>query len=287
MAHIHREKLLKDFVKDGESWSRLRRGYLMTLSLQSRASSMMANWVGGAFINRDFKGDPEGRKPIEVVPVKQQREALKFVIEQSFRDEAFGLNKELLSRMTIDSWYDSFDEPTWPIHDRIMGIQSSALTMLMNPTTLMRVYDNEFRIPEDQDALTLPELLSTVTESIWSEIGKGGDKGTARKPAVSSLRRNLQREHMERLIDLTLPDAGMGAAYKPIQTLARVELKKIADRIEKAGEKDPYTTAHLASTGEQIKKALDADYVFNQSSGGGGLGSFFLFRDEEKKGEEK
>ena len=54
------------------------------------------------------------------------------------------------------------DEATWPIHDRILGVQASALTRLMNPTTLRRVYDNELRLPEDVDTLTLPELLDAV-----------------------------------------------------------------------------------------------------------------------------
>lgn len=286
LAKDHRAKLLNAFVKEGESWAKARRGYEMTLALQSRSVSMMAGWIGGAFVNRDFKGDPKDRKPIEVVPVEQQRAALKFLIDQSFKDEAFGLSEELLSRMTIDHWGGG--EATWPIHDRIMGIQSSALTMAMNPTTLKRVYDNEFRVPSDKDALTLPELLSTLTDSIWTELdGNDGGKGSARKPAISSLRRNLQREHMERLIDLTLPGSGFTAAYKPISTLARVELQKIHTKIGKAGEKDPYTTAHLAATGEQIKKALDADYVFNQSSGGGSALDFLFFREDEKDKSEK
>ena len=287
LAKTHREKLLKDFVKEGESWAKARKGYQMTLSLQSRAVSMMANWIGGAFVNRDFKGDPNGRDPVVVVPVEQQRKALAFVIEHSFRDEAFGLTPKLLNRLTVDHWGFG-DEATWPVHDRIMGIQASALTMLMNPTTLQRVYDNEYRIPNDKDALTLPELLSAISDSVWAELDKAdGGKGTARKPAISSLRRNLQREHMERLIDLTLPGAGSSAAYKPIQTLARAELQKIQKKIEKAGEKDPYTTAHLASAGEQIKKALDADYVFNQSDSSGGSGGFFFLREEETKDRDK
>ena len=58
---------------------------------------MMANWIGGTFVNRDKKGDPNGRKPIVVVPVQQQREALDFVIENTFFDEAFGLTPELLT----------------------------------------------------------------------------------------------------------------------------------------------------------------------------------------------
>ena len=71
--------------------------------------------------------------------------------------------------MTVDKWMDGDgarsalnNEPTWPVHDRIAGIQAAALTMLMNPTTLRRVYDNECRIPTDQDALTLPELLDSA-----------------------------------------------------------------------------------------------------------------------------
>lgn len=288
LAKKHREQLLKTFVKDGESWAKARRGYEMTLGLQSRAVSMMAGWVGGAFVNRDFKGDPNGRAPIEVVPVEKQRAALNFLIEQSFNDDAFGLDQELLSRMTIDHWNGG--EATWPIHDRIMGIQASALTMVLNPTTLKRVYDNEFRVPRDQDALTLPEMLSTVSKSIWSELDQKDAAGTARKPAVSSLRRNLQREHMERLIDLTLPGAGFTAAYKPISTLARAELQVLAKRIEAAASNtklDPYTQAHLAQAGEQIRKALDANYVYNQDQGSSGLGGFFFLREEEKDNDEE
>ncbi|MFO1002914.1 MAG: zinc-dependent metalloprotease [Planctomycetaceae bacterium] len=52
-----------------------RYGYEMILSLQTRSTSMMANWIGGAHVNRDKKGDPNGRKPIVVVPADTQRKA--------------------------------------------------------------------------------------------------------------------------------------------------------------------------------------------------------------------
>ncbi len=48
---------------------------------------------------------------------------------------------------------------------------------------------------------------------------------------ISSLRRNLQREHLTRLIDLSLPGAGNGAAFKPISNLATMQLKEMADKI--------------------------------------------------------
>ena len=47
-----------------------------------------------------------------------------------------------------------------------MGIQASALSQLMNPTTLRRVYDNEFRVPADEDAVTLFEILNKVTSGL-------------------------------------------------------------------------------------------------------------------------
>jgi hypothetical protein len=38
---------------------------------------MMANWIGGAHVYREKKGDPNGRAPIEVVDAAKQREALR------------------------------------------------------------------------------------------------------------------------------------------------------------------------------------------------------------------
>ena len=52
------------------------------------------------------KGDPGNRAPVEVVPPEQQRAALGFVIENTFRDEAFGLTPELLEKLSVDKWLD-------------------------------------------------------------------------------------------------------------------------------------------------------------------------------------
>lgn len=275
LIKLYRGRILERFVKDGDSWAKARRGYELTLSLQTRAASMMANWIGGAFINRDKKGDPGDRPPVEVVPAEQQREALKFVIATSFTDEAYGLTPELLERMSVDKWLDGgrhssmSSEATWPIHDRILGVQASALTWLMNPTTLRRVYDNELRLASDVDTLTLPELLGEVSKAVWTELDQECPDGrNDRKPMISSLRRNLQREHMQRLLDLILETSDDTAAYKPISNLARMELRTLSSRIramlDRCGKKlDAYTTAHLTETKERIDRALEAGYTYN------------------------
>ena len=214
----------------------------------------------------------------------------------AFKDESFGLTPELTTAMGLDKWFDNqssmMEESTWPIHDRIMGIQASVLTNLMNPTTLKRVYDNETRVPADQDCMTLPEMLTTVTGSIWTELdAKAEGEYSARKPLITSLRRNIQREHVERLIDLTLPGGSSGAAGRAISSLSAEQLRGVVKKIEaaqaaSADKHDPYTTAHLAQVKERITKALDADYILNPSrSGGSSGGSVRFIMEDSKSGE--
>lgn len=293
LVRFIRDRIVKSFVKDGESWSRANRGYLVTLNLQTRAVSMMANWIGGMHVYRDKKGDANGRPPLEVVSADKQRKALNFVINSTFHDDAYGLNPELMQRLANDRWLDSassLEDAAWPIHDSIMGVQASALTMVMNPTTLRRVYDNELRIPTGQEALTLPELLETLRKDIWSELDtKAEQAASARAPMISSLRRNLQREHLKRLIDLSMPGAGRGAAYKPIATLAMEELRKIRSAAENCmsqnGDKlDPYTQAHLAEVQQVIDKTTNSEMIYNANDigGGGGGGTIIILGQDGK-----
>lgn len=283
-----RSKIIDKFVKDGESWAKARRGYQLTLSAQTRAVSMMSNWVGGAHVYRHKKGDAD-RRPIEVVPVEQQRAAIQFVIENAFGADAFGLTPELLAHMSLDKWLDerrSAEEPTWPVHDRILGIQASSLTSLMNPTTLRRIYDNEFRVPSDEDALTLPELLSTMTKAVWKSLDDMDEETTytARKPLIGSIERNLQREYVERLTDLIAPGSTSNAARKPIYDLSSAELRKLKRRLERAEEAenlDAYTLAHLNETRRFIEKSLDASIVLDVKGGGLGRTPTILLLGEE------
>jgi len=270
LAKMNREQIIEKFVKDGEAWERARKGYLLTLGLQTKATSMMSNWLGGTFVNRDKKGDPEDRDPVVVVPTEDQRKALKFVVENVFQDDAFGLTPELLAHMPGDHFGGFFmslsNEHAWPVHDRVMGIQASTLSQLMNPTVLRRVYDNEFRIPDDEEALTLNELLTTVSNSIWTELKKTPKgKFSERKPAISSLRRNLQSEHLQRLMDLGVQRSS-SAAMKPIANLAAMQLRELQEKLEKAADNsklDAYTKAHLQDAHVKVTKWLEAQYVLD------------------------
>ncbi len=271
LVEVIRSGLTDKFVKDGESWSRARRGYLISLNTQMQSLSMMGNWIGSAYVYRDKKGDPGSRAPIEVVPAERQRAAMQFVIENSFYDEAFGITPELLTHTTVDKWWDDinsvFADAAMPIHDRVMGMQASALTMLLNPQTVQRVYDYELFVPENEDALTLAELMESVTESIWSEVGeKTTKKYTTRKPMISSLRRNLQREHLDRLISMSFATSGFNSSAKPVKMLSMMHLRSIKKHVdttlESSGNLDAYSLAHLEEISHRVSKAIDASYMY-------------------------
>ncbi len=267
-----RSKILDNFVKDGDSWARARRGYNITLGQHVNSVSMMANWIGGTFQSRAKKGDPGDLAPLTPVPAEQQRKALNFVINNTFYDDAYGLTPDLLSKMTVDKWYDGggmgslFEEPAFPVHDRIRGIQASAMTMILNPTTLERVYNNEMHVSSDEDFITLAEVMQSVKDAAWKELGEGGSgEFSDRKPMISSLRRGLQGQHIDRLISLSsrgFPGAS-GAALSNVASLQLRELRQEIDGAIKKGKgaMDTYTLAHLTDASDRIGRALEAQYT--------------------------
>ena len=109
-------------------------------------------------------------------------------------------------------------------------------------------------------AFTSAELLNRLTKAIFAEVDTPpqGDF-TPRKPAVSSLRRNLQRIYTRRLADLAMGSSG---APDDCQTVAFVELEDLEGRIKKLLETstnlDTYTKAHYRETASRVHKVLDA-----------------------------
>src|SRR5262249_16388718 len=114
----------------------------------------------------------------------------------------------------------------------------------------------------------LPEVMQSLTDGIFTEIKGGIPSGTftARKPVVSSLRRNLQREYVDRLIDLSMPGRLSGAAAKPVSTLAQSHPRQLTAWAVPSNGIDPYTRAHCEDLAKRIERALDAQYIANQPS---------------------
>ncbi len=272
--------LVKRVVAEGEGYQRARRALDMLLYEYMRSATFASRFVGGQYAHRDHKGDPNERAPLVVVETAKQREALKLVCERVFAEGAIVVPPELARYLAAGRWShwgndDWMDDVNYPLHERILTIQRSALAQLMTPERFEAVHDGELKLGEDEDALTLPEVLATLTGSIFTEIqpakgaeGRGGLKKpagapTLRKPVISSVRRSLQRAYVTNLITIVVRSR-YGSAPQVTRALAHGELRGIKEGVERVMGSgialDPYTQAHFEETIARITKALDASY---------------------------
>ncbi|MCC7475998.1 MAG: zinc-dependent metalloprotease [Pirellulales bacterium] len=256
--------VVDDTVKKGEGYQHARQAFGILLERHGTVMFHAARYVGGSFINRSHKGDPNAPSPIEIVPAERQRAALTLLEEQVFSDKPFSFPPEMYNQLTSSKWdhwgTNISDRSDFPVHEVILMWQDRILSKLLSPLTLTRLLDGELKTPNNTDALTSAEVLERLSKAVYSEVDttKEGEF-TNRKPAISSLRRNLQRALLRRMSQLALGQTG---APEDCQTIAFVELGKLKTRIDdftKGPVKlDSYSKAHLEETSARIAKVLDA-----------------------------
>jgi hypothetical protein len=258
-------ELLKTASKDGEGYQRVRRAFGVLLGNYGQAMYFASRYVGGVHVNRDHKGDPNERPPFVVVDPASQREALKILEEQVFSDKPFQFPPDLYNHLAASRWSHWGSESPmrvdFAVHDVIAMWQDRILQQLLSSLTLSRLYDSELKVAADKDALTTPELINRLTKAIYAEVEAPlSGEFTDRKPAISSLRRNLQRLYFERLANIAM---GRTSAPADCQTVAYIELEDLGKRIDKALESDAkldtYTRAHLREVSSRIHKVLNAE----------------------------
>ena len=251
-------------TEEGEGYERVRRAFNILLSTHATSMSFAARFIGGVYVHRDHKGDPDGRPPFVVVEARRQREALELLQKEVFGTEAYQFPPELYNHLAPSKWSHwgvrSLDRVDYPVHEVILTWQDRILGQLLSSTTLSRLIDAELKVPPDQDAFTGAELLEELTAAIFRETEKlRGGKYTNRKPAIHSLRRSLQRRYLERLSLLAM---GNVSAPEDCQTIAYAELEALEGRLKKVlsgkARLDSYTRAHLKESAGRIRKVLDA-----------------------------
>ena len=254
-------KLVERATSDGNGYERVRPMFNNLLSIQGQAMHFASRYVGGVRMNRSHAGDASAKIPAEIVSPDQQREALGLLEDSLFAAGAYQIPPELFSHMSPARWShwrrDVAERPDYPVHETIALWQDRILDQLLSRLTLQRIADNELKTPADQDALTVAELITRLTKSIFSEVDtlQPGEY-TPRQPAVGSLRRNLQRSYLERLSQLILNQSGDASV------VAAAELGQLRHSIDNLLdgkiELDVYSRSHLQDVSQRIGKVLDA-----------------------------
>ena len=256
--------LVERVTKPGESYEQARRSFSILLATHGMAMHAAARTIGGVVVNRHHKGDPGAKAPYEVVDAARQREALTLIEENVLSDKPFQFSPELYNHLATPLWIHWGSRlpprPDYPVHEVIGMWQNMALMQLLSPLTLTRLHDSELKVSADKDALTTAELLSRLTKAVFAEVDKlPPGPYTNRKPAISSLRRDLQRNYLRQLANLALGETG---APDDCQTIAYAELTGLENRIRKLLKSkvklDDYTRAHLDETAARIAKIRNA-----------------------------
>jgi Met-zincin len=284
-------ELLKDLdsrvVKDGESWARMRRAFSILLSQWGDAATLASQYVAGQSVSRDHKADSNAHDPIDPVAGAKQRECLKFLATEILTDRPFQFSPSVLRRLGNERWMHWGNEGLFygpganiSVFERILGIQKIVLGHCLSSATLSRLQNQELQANPGADPLRIDEVFRALTDGVWSDLDKipaKDDKNA--KPGLSTIRRNLQREHLRRLGGLVLGDRGgsmsdgfgfvvflggsNAATPADARSLARLHLKEIHGRIadaltKKGAQLDDTTRAHLEECKEKIAKLLEA-----------------------------
>ena len=253
---------LPDFVlADNVPYYEVTNSYRTLFSQHARATAPAVKYLGGGYLNRDHKGDPQGRLPIQPIAVEDQERALSMIVDYVFSEEAFELPNEVMQSFGANRWSHWGNNPfidgrlDFPYHKLVVGYQSSVLNQLTNPYRLSRIRDNETKYGADQ-TVGIPKMVGMVSNEVWSEVWSAPGSN------ISAIRRDLQRAYLDRMIQL-LTDA---PEYTPADAVSviRVQLEdlqeRLSNRLTPPYEFDDYTYAHLKEALMRTEKALAASY---------------------------
>ena len=278
-------ELMKDLdskaVKDGESWAKNRRAFSTLLGQWGNAAFLISQYIGGQYVSRHHKGDKDAKDPVGPVPGDKQREALKLLVSEIFADKAFPFSPQTLRRLGVERWShwgtNSSATVDVPVFDRFLSIQRIALGQCLSGETLTRVQNQEVQADPATNPLKISEIFRTLSDGLWSELEGPAPDAKEKTLVISTVRRNLQREHLRRLARMVLGDRAPntsdtllflaldgGSSVPPdARSLARLHLRQIQQKIDtrlKDGTLaiDDTTRAHLEESRDKIAKILDA-----------------------------
>ena len=278
-------------VAKGEGWQRARAAFSALLGELAHADDAGVVLRGrGIHLAAITAATRNGRPPMKPIEIAKQREAIRLIQDEILSAKAFQFKPELLRQLAPDHWATTTSHLLgsggyhYPVLDRVLSIQRIVLVAVPGARDA-RLAARDFAAGRAGagNACRLPEVFDALTNSIWSELPAiGAQVKKDQLIAISTIRRNLQREHISRLAGLVLGprrDAAMsfrqlifysdfGVAAPPdARGLAREHLRQIGVRIQGAFAKsqkfDATSTAHLKELHEQIDKVLNAKLEAN------------------------
>jgi hypothetical protein len=244
-----------------EDYAVLRRSVLYAVRDVGRSANALTRQIGGVRTLRDAPGS--GRDPLTPLPAEQQRRALDLILAGLFSADSLKISPALQRRLGADyleRWDavrsgDGASGTDFSLAVVVLDLQKGMLDALMGDAVAARLLDSAEKAPSGpQRALRLAELDTRLTQAVWSELATGAE--------IAPLRRELQREHLNRLANQLLRPQPQTRA--DARSLRRVQAKALAEQLDAAARRkglSPATRAHLQDSADTLHQALEAKPV--------------------------
>ena len=248
-------------LRPDEDYAVLRRSVGYAIRDAVRASGILLRQIGGVQTLRDFPGS--GRDPMQPVPAAQQRAALDTLVDGVLAPDSFRISPALQRHLAPD-FLERGDvsaggnpvSTDYPVESVMLDFQRQLLFALMSDGLAQRLEDSAPKLDRPAQALTPSEVYGRITRALWSDADNFGTDG---KGDIPARRRELQRDHVNRLAIVLLRTPG-GVRVDMRATL-RAEAAALLPRIQAAQRRPGLSEAsrlHLADCAETLRVALNA-----------------------------
>jgi hypothetical protein len=246
----------------GEDPLRLRRSLLSGFRQLRDLPALAAKYVGGLHAVRDLPGSK--RPSFTPVDPQRQREALQFLAKEVLSADSFRFRPEFLANLAPD--YIEWDRGVpVSIPAIVLQLQIQAVERLLSAGTATRLLDLPLlvRAPSapgkagavgaagGDKLISLSEVYATLQSAVWSELSAGGE--------IDRMRRNLQREHLRRvMVLLTRGSTTLPADALSLMRLHAHRLQAELQRAVRNTKASVETRAHLQESLGGLTEALRA-----------------------------
>jgi hypothetical protein len=234
------------YTNNGESYHEMRNAYLVLTGQLNTASTVIARYIGGVYVDRAFAGQPGATKPFTPVSRADQKRAMASLAKNVFAPNAYSAPAGLYNYLQMQRrGFGFFGNPEDPrIHERVLTIQRNVMNHLLSPRVQTRITDS--RTYGNEYPLT--EMMSDLTSAIFDADARGN---------VNTFRQNLQLDYVNRLTAIITAPTNAQYDY-PSQSAALASLRSIQSKLAGKGG-NAETVAHTRNVLFTIAKALKTD----------------------------
>jgi hypothetical protein len=215
------------------------------------AASVQSRYIGGVYIDRAYVGQEGAVRPINPVPITDQKRALDIICAQILGPSAFQQTDTLFAYLQIQrrgfNFFSQTEDPK--IHQRVWMIQRAALDHVLHPTTMQRLEDSKVYGNEWGGT----DVLARLSKSIFRDEAF----------RVSTFRQNLQMEYLMMLVDVARPTGATGRMDGPrygqlARTAALAELIRLRKDLARQSDQEPLALkGHFDVLRFRVNRALD------------------------------